>query len=533
MYRVPAIAALVALAACKPEPTPQGWRPHGPVADGIFAPMGQPMPSASPEQLEIFERGREVALRRFTLGDGLGPAFNVTFCVSCHEKPAFGGSAGLYRNFFIGGRETSDGAFFFAESAGNDSGVIRMYAYDTEYSSRPLVPEDTNIIAQRNPIPFFGVGLLAELSDDEILRRSDPEDRDGDGISGRPNWDRGFVGRFGMKSQTVSIEGFIRGPLMNHLGITSDPLLEEQRAQLPVDSSSGSVGALWRDRLEGLRAFLQAAAPDGPLSDDDEIPDPELSGQELFDLVSFSMLLAAPQPEAPTEASLAGMQRFDEAGCGDCHTPRLFGPRGPLPVYSDLLLHDMGPDLDDGLVMKDATGAEFRTQPLWGLSPVGPYLHDGRAETLSEAIAWHGGEATRSRDAWLALGEGEQADLIEFLQSLGGRDQLSGGLIPPDTPMEPPLTLGGPSRALDAEEEARFLRGRDVFDHEFGFDSGVGGPRFNGDSCRACHFEPVIGGAGPRGVNVMRHGILTEGGDFVVPSVGTILHKETTLRGHA
>lgn len=527
------ILTLTALVGCKPEAPPHEWQPHGPVADDIFAPMGQPMPSATAEQLEIFERGRQVALHRFTLGEGLGPAFNVTFCGSCHEKPDFGGSAGLYRNFFIGGRETSDGAFFFAESAGNDSGVIRMYAYSEAYASRPLVPETTNIVAQRNPIPFFGVGLLAELPDDEILRRADPDDLDGDGISGRPNWDRGFVGRFGVKSQTVSIEGFIRGPLMNHLGITSDPLLDEQRAQLPVDSSSGSIGALWQDRLEGLRAFLQAAAPDGPLVDDDEVPDPELSGQDLFDLISFSMLLAAPEPEEPTEQSLAGMRLFDETGCADCHTPRLFGPRGPIPAYSDLLLHDMGPGLDDGLIMKDAAGSEFRTQPLWGLSAVGPYLHDGRADTLSEAIEWHGGEAERSRDAWLALDASQQADLIEFLMSLGGRSQLSVGLIPPNTPMDPPLALGGPSRELTAEEEARFLRGRDVFDHEFGFEDGVGGPRFNGDSCRACHFEPVVGGAGPRGVNVMRHGILGGGGDFVPPSVGTILHKQTVLDGHA
>jgi len=524
-----AILLATILLGCRSE----SWEPHGPVAPDIFAPMGEPLPRATEAQLAAFERGREVALHRFRLDEGLGPAFNVTFCASCHEKPDIGGSAGMYRNFFIGARRTADGAFFFAESARNDSGVIRMYAYDDLEPARPVVPASTNIVAQRNPIPFFGVGLLAELTDDEILSRADPDDEDGDGISGRPNYDRGFVGRFGMKSQTVSIEGFIRGPLMNHLGITSDPLTETQRSELPVDSSSGTLGAAWTPGMEHLSALLQAAAPDGPLTDDDGIPDPELTGEELFDLVAFSMLLAAPEPEPLTAETRRGMRRFDEAGCADCHTPRLEGPRGPLPVYSDLLLHDMGPDLADGLEMEDAEGFEFRTQPLWGLTAVGPYLHDGRAETIAEAIEAHGGEATASRDRWLELSPADQDALLAFLRSLGGSEQRSVGLVPPDTPVGEPGTYGGPIRALSPDEEARFVAGRTVFDTDFGFTSGVGAPRFNGDSCRACHFEPVVGGAGPRGVNVMRHGIVAGDGSFVAPDVGTILHKVTELPGDA
>ncbi|MBX2799626.1 MAG: c-type cytochrome [Myxococcales bacterium] len=505
------------------------WEPHGPVADGIFAPMGEPLPSASEEQLAAFERGKAVVEHRFTREEGLGPAFNVTFCGSCHERPTFGGAAGLYRNFFIGGRRTEDGAFFFAESAGNDSGVIRMYNYGPDYDARPEVPASTTVITQRNPIPFFGVGLLAELTNDELLKRVDENDEDEDGISGRANFDRGFVGRFGAKSQTVSIEGFIRGPLMNHLGITTDPLTEEQRAQLPVDSSSTQTGRLVIPGLESLQAILQAAAPDGPLTDDDPVADPEMSGQDLFDLVTFSMLLAAPQPEALDEERLAGMQAFDEVGCASCHTPRLQGPRGALPVYSDLLVHDMGPELDDGLVMKDAGTSEFRTQPLWGLSAVGPYLHDGRAETVEEAIEWHGGEAEAARDAYLALSQADQDAVVEFLLSLGGRSQYSVGLIPPDTPIDEVGEWGGPFRNLSRHETAQFLSGRTEFDREYGFESGAGAPRFNGDSCRACHFEPVVGGAGPAGVNVMRHGWLATDGTFVPPDVGTILHKQTSL----
>lgn len=534
--------SLVAVAGCGDEEQRRERLPgeHGPIAEGISAPMGEPRPDASAEQLEAFERGREVALRRFDLGSGLGPAFNVTFCASCHERPVFGGAAGLYRNFFLSGVRADDGAFFPGDSAGMSGGVIRLYYYDTEVGearedaddevrslARPPVPEDTNVVAVRNPIPFFGVGLLAELPEDEILKRADPDDRDGDGISGRPNFDRGFVGRFGMKSQTVSIEGFIRGPLFNHLGVTTDPLTEDQRARLPVDSSSAEgEEAVTAAALEvAVQRHAQAAAPDGPLEDDDAAEDPEMSTEDLFDLVSFAMLLAAPEIEAPGAQEKRGMLVFDETGCDRCHTPRLVGPRGPLPVYSDLLLHDMGPELADGLEQKEAEGNEFRTQPLWGLSAVGPYLHDGRATTIEQAIELHGGEASRVREAYLELGNGAREDLMAFLLSLGGRSQYSPGLIPPDTPVAEVGEYGGPVRELAGDELDRFVAGRDLFDREFGFADGIGQPRFNGDSCRACHFEPVFGGAGPRGVNVLRHGIINRLGEFTPPTVGTILHR--------
>jgi len=493
--------------------------------------MGAPLPSASAEQLETFERGRQVALKRFDLEDGLGPAFNVTFCGSCHERPVTGGSAGLYRNFFIAGTTLSDGSFVFSPSAGEGGGVVRMYYHGDEHPARPAGVPQTNTIAQRNPIPFFGVGLLAELPESAILRHADEFDRNGDGISGRPNYDQGFVGRFGRKAQTVSIEGFIRGPLFNHLGITTDPLSEEQKAALPVDSSSQQAFLL-APQLNALRAFAQAAAPAAPLTDQDAAPDPEMSTDELFDLVSFAMLLAAPEFDPPTPQTERGEVVFDAIGCASCHTPRLHGPRGPIPAYSDLLLHDMGPEMADGLIMGLATASEFRTQPLWGLSAIGPYLHDGRAETISDAILHHGGEASGARDRFAALDEAATADLLAFLNALGGSKQYSPGLIPPNTPVPAVGEYGGPSRPLSDAEATQFAGGRALFDKEFGYRSGLGQPRFNGDSCRACHFDPVVGGSGPRGVNVMRHAIFNDDGDFVLPSVGSILHKQTILSGH-
>lgn len=532
MQAVPlALAVLMAVAVAGCSPTPSGPTDHGSIAEGISAPLGQPGPWATAEQLKAFERGRVVAERRFALADGLGPAFNVTFCGSCHEKPNTGGSAGLYRNFFLSGRRFPDGAFVEGASAGKSGGVIRMYDHAPGRPARPEVPKTTNVIAQRNPVPFYGVGLLAELDGKEILKRADPKDKDGDGISGRPNWDRGFVGRFGRKSQTVSIEAFIRGPLFNHMGITTDPLTQAQKAALPVDSSSGSVSAV-DPRLAPLRALrqvAQAAADDGPITDDDGVPDPEMSTADLFDLVSFSMLLAAPQVEPESEVTTRGRRLFDNLGCKGCHTPRLRSKRGLLPVYSDLLLHDMGPELADGIEQGEASGSEFRTQPLWGIAAVGPYLHDGRADTLKSAVLWHGGEGQRARDKANKLTEAQWLDLEAFLMSLGGRKQRSNGLIEPGTPAAKVGDWGGPRRKLSAEEQAKFLAGRSIFDHEYGTSDGVGGPRLNGDSCRACHFEPVVGGAGPRGVNVMRHGLLDPDGRFVPPSVGTVLHKSTML----
>jgi CxxC motif-containing protein (DUF1111 family) len=531
-FAAPLLFALACEDACLTTPEPPPSDAHSEYAQGIYAKLGDPVPYASDTQLETFERGERVATRRFSLADGLGPAFNVTFCASCHEKPVFGGSAGLYRNFFLTGMRTEEGAFFPSESAGPAGGVVRMYFYGDpeDEPARPAVPTTANVVAQRNPIPFFGVGLLAELSEDEILKRADPDDADRDGISGRPNYDRGFVGRFGRKAQTVSIEGFIRGPLFNHLGVTTDPLTDEQRALLPIDSSGGEESAAFAPIGKVLLRFAQAAAPDGPLTDDDGAPDPELSTDDLFDLVSWAMLLAPAQP-GPLDEHVEGQKVFDACGCQKCHTPRLTGPRGPLPLYSDLLLHDMGPDLDDGLPQKEATTSEFRTQPLWGISAVGPYLHDGRAMTIDEAIVAHGGEATSAQQRYVALAQEQKDQLYDFLvHRLGGLDQFTAGLLPPDADdVDGPDVYGGMWGDQSEADKGRFAAGRRDFDREFGLSDGAGGPRMNGDSCRACHFEPVIGGAGPRGVNVMRHGILNDSDEFVVPGVGTILHKSTAL----
>jgi CxxC motif-containing protein (DUF1111 family) len=410
------------------------------------------------------------------------------------------------------------------------NGVQRQFSLD---SGRSPSDELTDVSATRNPIPFFGAGLIAELPRAEILSRADPDDQDGDGVSGRANFDGIEVGRFGRKAQTARIEIFVRGPLFNHMGITSEPLPSTARQNLPgmnpVEDARPTSGA----QDVAVVVAAQAVIVDEPTIDLDSVPDPEISADDLFDLVSFVMLLAAPEPDAPTEQTRRGAQTFEGVGCAKCHTPSLRGPRGEIPLYSDLLLHDMGAELSDRMPMGEAIGAEFRTQPLWGITAAAPYLHDGRAATLDEAIRWHGGEAQPMRDAYLELDESKREDLLAFLESLGGREQRSDGLLSPGLTTPLPGELGGPRPGLDQRELASFERGRALFDRDFSYSDGVG-PTFNGDACRSCHFDPVLGGAGPSGVDVIRQGIFA-GDVFTAPIGGTGLprHGVTSIRPEA
>jgi len=165
-----------------------------------------------------------------------------------------------------------------------------------------------------------------------------------------------------------------------------------------------------------------------PTTDLDSEPDPEISARDLGDLIAFTRFLAPPQPIQPfSPEAQRGEELFASVGCVKCHVPELSSSRGPVRAYTDLLLHDLGPDLADGLgfgmpqvasLAPPTSAGEFRTQPLWGVSLSGPFLHDGRAETLREAIELHGGEAQASTERFAARTPGEQADLIAFLEHL-------------------------------------------------------------------------------------------------------------------
>ena len=356
------------------------------------AQLGDPNPDLTPEMQAAFERGRDVFVRRFVRAEGHGPDFNVNSCKACHEIPVVGGSAPLYRNFFLVGRVQPDGSFKPAME-GNQP-VARTFSYVR--TQRETIPPDT-LVAQRSAPPIFGLGVFERLSDVEIAAHADPTDLDGDGISGRNNIDGPLVGRFGYKSQEGSLIDFVRGPFFNHMGITSN---------FPVIPPPGQ-----------LVAAPQVAPPALPLTDTDGVPDPEISDEDLVDLVMFLRELAPPVPLPMDGTARRGESLFESTGCAKCHVPNLKQTGEPALAYTDLLIHDMGPDLADGVRQLLAQGNEFRTQPLWGVRHHAPFLHDGRAATLDDAIRLHGGEAEAVRNAYAALPEADRDAIVAFLET--------------------------------------------------------------------------------------------------------------------
>jgi CxxC motif-containing protein (DUF1111 family) len=356
------------------------------------AQLGDPNAGLSAEMLAAFDRGREVFVRRFVRAEGHGPDFNVDSCKACHEIPAIGGSAPLYRNFFLVGRIQPNGTFT-AAMEGNQF-VARTFSYVR--TQRETIPADT-LVAQRSAPPIFGLGVFERLSAEEITANVDPTDADGDGVSGRANIDGPLVGRFGYKSQEGSLIDFVRGPFFNHMGLTSN------FPQVPPPGQ--------------LAAAPQVAPPALPLVDNDGVPDPELPDADLVDLVIFLRELAAPAPLPMDETARRGEGLFFATGCAKCHIPNLRQAGEPALAYTDLLIHDMGPQLADQVTQLLATGSEFRTQPLWGVRHHAPFLHDGRAATIDEAIRLHGGEAQGVRDAYVALPQADKDAILGFLET--------------------------------------------------------------------------------------------------------------------
>jgi CxxC motif-containing protein (DUF1111 family) len=383
--------------------------------------LGEPIEGLTDEELAAFERGRALFEKRFKPSEGLGPLYNATSCLSCHSSPAPGGSSELYRNFYIAVYGTGPSSILpglpgtpspVVPAFGSGNGALDPFTLE---GGRIVIPE--TIIgfpvssAQRNSIPIFGVGLFEFVDNNTIIGNSDPEDLDGDGISGRFNRDGAGLGRFGVKAQSNNIELFTRAPLMNQMGVTSDPFL----------GIAGTVSL-------GHSAITQASSnPNARTVDNDGVPDPEISHDDLGDLIAFTRFLAPPQPREFNAAAVAGEQLFEQVGCTSCHMPELPSTRGPVRAYTDLLIHDMGTELADNMSFgipqfssldPNHTGSEFRTQPLWGVSRFPPYLHDGRAPTLLEAIELHGGEAEKSRDEFRALLPDERDAIISFLEHL-------------------------------------------------------------------------------------------------------------------
>jgi CxxC motif-containing protein (DUF1111 family) len=361
---------------------------------------GTPLPRLRPAELRQFEAGRALFDKVYTPAEGLGPTFNENQCSACHTRPASGGTSGFER-VVKAVRLTSPTNCDQLIAQGGDNvrsqATPALRARGVEHESTP--PEAT-AIGRFAPPFLFGLGLVEAVPEREILRHADPDDADGDGISGRPGRTAdGRLARFGRKAEFATIREFTEGALHGEMGLTT-----------PGDPT---------DRLSGH------VVPAGV----DPAPDPEVADASVILLTAFVRFLAAPAPLPPASAAqrdtiTEGRRIFAALGCPACHTPALRTgssdipalDRRTVPLYSDLLLHDMGPALAD-VCGRSAAPAELRTELLMGLGQRDRFLHDGRTIELRDAILAHGGEAQRSRDAFARLRWLQQEFVVRFLRS--------------------------------------------------------------------------------------------------------------------
>ena len=285
----------------------------------------------------------------------------------------------------------------------------------THLNYGPLHPDV--MISPRIAPPMIGLGLLEAIPEADILAQADPEDQDGDGISGKANyvWDlaqkKAMLGRFGWKAGQPNLKQQVASAFAADIGI-STPL---------IPTAAGECTSAQTTCL---------GAPTGNSARYDLLEAPE----KVLQLVTFyTQHLAVPARRNYKRPDvISGHQIFREAGCAKCHTESYVTADIPdtslanqkIWPYTDLLLHDMGPDLADRRPEGLANGQEWQTAPLWGLGMTQTVsghlqlLHDGRAKGILEAILWHGGEAEASKNHVLRLSAQQRAKLISFLEAL-------------------------------------------------------------------------------------------------------------------
>jgi CxxC motif-containing protein (DUF1111 family) len=395
----------------------------------------------------FFNKNWVIAPSSTTARDGLGPTFNARSCSACHFKdgrgrppleldepmlsmlvrlsipgadehggplpePNYGGQ--LQPDAIPGVAPEGRALVHWQELPGSyaDGEAFSLRQPTLELVDLAFGPLAQDALLSARVAPqMIGLGLLEALPEATILAFADPDDQDGDGVSGRPNyvWDpitqTTVLGRFGWKANQPGLRQQNAGAFRGDIGITS--------SLHPSEDCPTSQTAC-------------AAAESGG--------SPELDEALLDAITTYSRLLAVPaRREVDDPEVLRGRELFHTVGCADCHVPRL--ETGELAgfaevsnqviwPYTDLLLHDMGDGLADGRPDYEASGSEWRTPPLWGIglfSVVNDhtfYLHDGRARNLAEAVLWHGGEAQAARDGFVELAADERAALLRFLESL-------------------------------------------------------------------------------------------------------------------
>ena len=415
--------------------------------------FGQPLPHLTADQETRFFVGNSFFNRNWvsapastTARDGLGPLFNARSCSACHlhdgrGRPPRPGEdmLSMLVRLSVPGQDSQRGVMPEPTYGDQFNGLAvpgvppegrALVAYEEvpgayedgepyslrrpTYSFRdlqygPMHPD--TLLSPRVAPAMVGLGLLEAVPESTLLAMADPDDRDGDGISGRPNrvWDRArqetVMGRFGWKANQPNVAQQVAGAFLGDIGITS-PLFPVENC--PVDAV----------------ACRQASNGGSP----------ELSESLLGHVVFYSRTLAVPAHRNLRVPEVRrGRELFDDAQCNACHTPTLrTGVVANLPdlseqvirPYTNLLLHDMGAGLADGRQDYEASGSEWRTPPLWGIGLIETvnrhtfFLHDGRARNLAEAILWHGGEAEVSKERFRRMSREDREALLQFLNSL-------------------------------------------------------------------------------------------------------------------
>ncbi|HIA26873.1 MAG TPA: hypothetical protein EYN79_01925 [Planctomycetes bacterium] len=349
--------------------------------------LGGPERELTPAELEKWKNGRLLFDRDWTLSEGMGtPELNADSCRGCHSDPVIGGSGGLDLNVFRYGRDEGGAGPFTNLPGGQVASKIRR----PDFPLRDEVHPDADVFEQRQTPIVFGLGMIDLIPESEILANEDPFDSNNDGIRGRAHMidiasGGQEVGRFGWKNVLPQIGDFIHDALGGETGLTAP------------DNGRGFV----------------------LLTDDDGVADPEITAAQFDDMLFYCSHLCPPPRVGNTDPAVAvGEALFTSIGCAACHIPSLEGADGPLFLYSDLLLHDIHPAGFRGMVQGDAGVGEYRTGQLWGLRLSAPYLHDGSATTIEDAILRHDDEALSARQGYENLSASDVEALLLFLSDL-------------------------------------------------------------------------------------------------------------------
>lgn len=368
--------------------------PPGPIQPG------DPLPGLNAGELASFGAGLDEFENVENAQGGLGPIFNNNSCVACHNSGGTGGGSSILVTRF---GHVAAGRFDPLDSLGGS--LLQDHAIDP--AVQEVIPTAANVTAERQSTPLFGLGLIEAIPDFAILQNAKRPVIDGirgraaiitDIASGRER-----VGRFGWKNQQASLLAFAGDAYLNEMGITNRLFPKE-------NAPNGNLALL--------------AAYD-TVADPEDTTDPTTGKADIDTASDFMRLLAPLQPLSLTRSASSGSQIFQQMNCAVCHLPSMTtGPspiraldRKPVFLFSDLLLHDMG-SLGDGIAQSAAKANEMRTAPLWGLRASAPYLHDGSAPSIDQAIRAHDGEAKNSRDRYLRLNLTQKQQVLDYLKSL-------------------------------------------------------------------------------------------------------------------